>query len=127
MKYPKLPSLFQSRSRTETMGSSHSTSSSTSPSSSSPSAKTTSSLHRRDCPVSARVPVLPITCIRSEEDRGRSLSPRRTTSTDERVSSEQPIRGGFPYYEEVGKGAEHERRSGEKKRRRRFRRSLGAR
>jgi hypothetical protein len=74
------------------------------------------------------VPILPITCIRSDEDRGRSLSPRRTTSTDERVSSEHR---GFPYYEEeVGKGAEqqHERISGEKKKRRRFRRrSLGAR
>src|SRR5882757_11276591 len=102
MKYPKLPSLFQSRSRTETMGSSHSTSSSTSTSTSTSIAKTTSSLQRRDyCPVSARVPILPITCIRSDEDRGRSLSPRRTTSTDERVSSEHR---GFPYYEEeVGK------------------------
>ncbi|KAE9371404.1 hypothetical protein N431DRAFT_426067 [Stipitochalara longipes BDJ] len=78
MKYPKLPTLFQPSSRREKLGSapSHSTSSS----SSSQKIKSTSpSPH--DCPISARVPTLPLTILRSDEERGRPLCRKVLTSS----------------------------------------------
>jgi hypothetical protein len=47
-------------------------------------------------------------------------------SSEERISYEQWIRVGFPYYEEVIKGAEQQERRPEEKKRRKFRRSVGA-
>ncbi|PMD35957.1 hypothetical protein L207DRAFT_98266 [Hyaloscypha variabilis F] len=112
MKYPKLPTLFQPSSRRGNMGSASSSSSS----SSSPK-KSTSPASKHDCPISARVPVLPLTILRSDEERGRPLSRKMLTSSSysssaterSRVSSEQRPRR-FSYYDEVVGAEQQERR-----------------